>query len=301
MKTFTIRDIESLTGIKSHTLRIWEQRYGIPKPKRTKTNIRYYDDDDLKLLLNVSLLNRQGYKISKITALSKTEMEELVLSYSMECDDTTVQVDCLMSAMFNLDESAFERLLSTHLMKQGLESTLMDLFFPFLNRIGNLWLAGQVNPAFEHFFSNLVRQKVIVAIDAQSAARKKDGKTFVLYLVKGELHELGLLFANYMVRSEGHHTIYLGQNLPCTELKAVLDKTNSDYILTTLTNTVPSGDLQTYINNMSELFTTQKIILTGRLICEAKDLKLPDNVILMRDMRELKPFIIEDAQLATSR
>ncbi len=291
MNTFTIKDIEKLTGIKSHTLRVWEQRYGIPNPKRTATNIRYYDDDDLKLLLNVSLLNKQGHKISKITALSRAEMEKLALSYSLNCNDSSVQLDCMMSAMFNLDEAAFERLLSTHLLKQGLEKTFLDLFFPFMQRIGSLWQAGQVSPAFEHFFSNLIRQKVIVAIDAQSTARKKDAKTFVLYLPKGELHELGLLFANYLIRSRGHHSIYLGQNLPCPDLKAVLDQSNSDYILTVLTSVVPGENMQQYIYDLAERFSSKKIIFTGRQVCDSLDLQTPENVTCLYDMRELMTFM----------
>jgi MerR family transcriptional regulator, light-induced transcriptional regulator len=297
MNTFTIKDIENLTGIKSHTLRIWEQRYGIPKPKRTATNIRYYDDDDLKLLLNVSLLNKQGHRISKITALSKKEMEELALSYSLNASDSSVQLDGMMSAMFNLDEASFERLLSTHLLRQGLEKTLLDLFFPFMQRLGSLWQAGHVNPAFEHFFSNLIRQKVIVAIDAQSTARKKDAKTFVLYLPKGEMHELGLLFANYLIRSRGHHSIYLGQNLPCPDLKAVMDKSNSDYILTVLTNVIPGDDMQKYIFNLAERFKSKKIIITGRQVCKHFDLDTPDNVTCFYDMNELMTFM-DDIKLA---
>lgn len=293
MATFSIRDIENLTGIKSHTLRVWEQRYGIPKPKRTPTNIRYYDNDDLKLLLNVSLLNRQGHKISKITSLTKGEIEELVRSYSLNSEDSSVQIDCLMSATLNLDETAFERVLSSHLMKKGLEKTLLELFFPFLNRLGTLWVTGQVNPAFEHFLSNLIRQKVIVAIDSQAIARSKDAKTFVLYLPEDEMHELGLLFANYVIRSRGHHTIYLGQNLPCPELQAVLDKAHSDFIFTVLTNVAPGGDLQDYIDSMSALFPEKTILLTGKQVSDSKDsgIRLPSNVKLIYDMHELIRFM----------
>ena len=290
MSTFTIKDIENLTGIKSHTLRIWEQRYGIPKPKRTSTNIRFYDDEDLKLLLNVALLNKQGHKISKITSLSKSEMEALALSYSLETDDTDLQLDCMMQAMLNMDEPAFDRLLSRHLLNHGIESTLLDVFFPFLRRIGALWQAGQVNPAYEHFLSNLIRQKVIVAIDTHSAPRKSNASTFVLYLPEGEMHELGLLFANYLVRSRGHHSVYLGQNLPCRDLEAVMSKVSGDYIITVLTNAVPGGDTQKFIDNLSAGYPDQNIIITGFQVCENPDLIPPSNVILINDMRSIVEF-----------
>lgn len=162
MNHFSIKDIENLTGIKSHTLRIWEQRYGIPNPKRTETNIRYYDDEDLKLLLNVSMLNKQGHKISQLTSLSKAELENMALTYSEDVTDEGIQLDTMLAAMFNLDETAFEKILSSHLLKFGLEYTMTHLFFPFLKRIGVLWQTGQVNPAFEHFMSNLIRQNLLL-------------------------------------------------------------------------------------------------------------------------------------------
>jgi MerR family transcriptional regulator, light-induced transcriptional regulator len=210
MNQFSIKDIENLTGIKSHTLRIWEQRYGIPHPKRTSTNIRYYDDNDLKLLLNVSMLNRQGHKISHLTRMDQAELERLALSYSESTSDTTVQVDALMNAMFNLDELAFEKVLSTNLLKFGIEYTMTELFFPFMKRLGMLWQTGGVSPSFEHFMSNLIRQKLIVAIDSKSGIVKENAKSFILFLPETEIHELGLLFANYLLKSRGHRTLYLG-------------------------------------------------------------------------------------------
>ena len=176
MNQFSIKDIEVLTGVKSHTLRIWEQRYGIPLPKRTPTNIRYYDDDDLKMLLNVSMLNKQGHKISHLTKMSKDELEKLAFSNALDSSESNIHIDSLLAAMFKLDEIAFEKILSTHLIKNGLEQTMINLFFPFLKRIGVLWQTGQVNPAFEHFMSNLIRQKIIVAIDSQTFSTSDDAK-----------------------------------------------------------------------------------------------------------------------------
>ena len=155
MNAFTIKDLENLSGIKAHTIRIWEQRYGIPSPKRTETNIRYYDDEDLKLLLNVSMLNKQGHKISQLTSLSKAELENMALTYSEDVTDEGIQLDTMLAAMFNLDETAFEKILSSHLLKFGLEYTMTHLFFPFLKRIGVLWQKGQFNPATMGAVSNV--------------------------------------------------------------------------------------------------------------------------------------------------
>ncbi len=286
MNRFSIKDIERLTGVKSHTLRIWEQRYGIPQPKRTATNIRYYDDDDLKLLLNVAMLNRQGYKISKLTSLSNQELESLAMESALDISDSGLQLDTLLAAMFDLDEAAFDRILSNHLLGHGLENTMMDLFFPFLNRIGVLWQTGQVNPAFEHFMSNLIRQKIIVAIDSQSSKRKEHAKRFILFLPENETHEIGLLFANYIVRSRGHHCLYLGQNLPYIELKSVLDQYTADYVMTILTSTPMKMGTQGFVNRLSELCKKQQVIITGYQVTGENIIKPPANVKIVKDFQE---------------
>ena len=294
MNHFSIKDIENLTGIKSHTLRIWEQRYGIPQPKRTATNIRYYDDEDLKLLLNVSLLNRQGHKISHITSMPKEELEQLVYSYSHDSKDTAIQLETLLAAMFNLDEPAFERILSSHLLKFGIEKTMIELFFPFLKRIGVLWQTGQVNPAFEHFISNLIRQKLIVAIDGQSASSKENAKKFILFLPENETHEIGLLFANYIIRARGHKTVYLGQNLPYTDLDAIVSHYKCDYIITVLTASPTKVGVQNFINSLAARFKKQTIFLTGFQVLETGKVDGPSNV---KFVESFESFILMMDQL----
>jgi len=291
MNTFTIKDIENLTGIKSHTLRIWEQRYGIPQPKRTATNIRYYDDEDLKLLLNVSMLNRNGHKISRLTSLSKQELENLALSLSEVSTDTSIQLESMMGSMFNLDEAAFDRILTSSLLRVGLENTMLELFFPFLKRIGVLWQSGQVNPAFEHFMSNMIRQKVIVAIDGMSIAKKDHAKKFVLFLPENETHELGLLFANYIIRSRGHQTVYLGQNLPYTDVDSIVGQYKSDFIMSVLTLAPTKLTPQNFINKMAIRFPGNTILLTGIQITGNKAIVTPKNVKIIYDFSDFITFI----------
>lgn len=287
MNHFSIKDIENLTGIKSHTLRIWEQRYGIPSPKRTETNIRYYDDEDLKLLLNVSMLNKQGHKISQLTSLSKAELESMALTYSEDVEDAGIQLDSMLAAMFNLDENAFEKILSSHVLKFGLEYTMAHLFFPFLKRIGVLWQTGQVNPAFEHFMSNLIRQKLIVAIDAQIHTVKPESKKFVLFLPEGEMHEIGLLFANFVLRARGHQTIYLGQNLPYTDLDSIIGQYNANYVMTVLTSIPLKSGIQDLINNLATRYPEQTMLLTGMQVANQISLKLPANVKVLNTIEDL--------------
>lgn len=287
MNHFSIKDIENLTGIKSHTLRIWEQRYGIPHPKRTNTNIRYYDDEDLKLLLNVSMLNKQGHKISQLTSLSKEELENMALTYSEDVEDAGIQLDSMLAAMFNLDENAFEKILSSHVLKFGLEYTMAHLFFPFLKRIGVLWQTGQVNPAFEHFMSNLIRQKLIVAIDAQVHTVKPESKKFILFLPEGEMHEIGLLFANFVLRARGHQTIYLGQNLPYTDLDSIISQYNANYVMTVLTSIPLKSGIQDLINSIATRYPDQTMLLTGMQVANQISLKLPANVKVLNTIEDL--------------
>lgn len=283
MNRFSIKDIEVLTGIKQHTLRIWEQRYNLPQPKRTATNIRYYDGSDLKLLLNVSMLNRFGIKISKITKLNEDEMERMVLTYMEKENSACVVMESLINAMLRIDEVAFEKTITKNILQHGLEKTILEVVFPFLKRIGILWQSGSINPAYEHFISNLVKQKLMVAIDGQSKLLHSDSKKFILFLPAGEPHEIGLLFANYLIRSRGYHSIYLGQNLPLNDLNSVYKVYPAHVIVSVITSSLKLKDVQEFIKSMSEQFPQTKIILSGNQLLN-RGLIIPKNVMIVEDM-----------------
>jgi DNA-binding transcriptional MerR regulator len=286
MNHFSIKDVEALTGIKPHTLRIWEQRYGIPHPKRTSTNIRFYDDEDIKLLLSVAMLNRQGHKISKITKMSNSEMNVLVMDLTLNNHDFIIQVESLTSAMFGLDEIAFEKIISTNTLQFGLEKTFLDIIFPFLARVGSLWQTGSINPSYEHFITNLIRQKLFVAIDAQPKNINTISKKFLLFLPTHEPHEIGLLFANYLIRSRGHHTSYLGPNLPLDDLSPVMQKYKADYILTVLTAPLASLTPLYIANKLGGDFPSTNILLSGPQVFQA-NIQLPKNVRMLYSMNDL--------------
>lgn len=290
MNHFTIKDIEALTGIKPHTLRIWEQRYGIPLPKRTSTNIRYYDNDDVKMLLNVAMLNRQGHKISKITRMSREEVDQLVLDITTNSGDLETQIEAMTASMFALDEIAFEKQLSANILQDGLENTFINLIFPFFKRVGMLWQTGAINPAYEHFITNLVRQKLFVACDAQPKNLAPGAKKFILFLPSNEPHETGLLFANYLIRSRGHHTNYLGPNLPLDDLSAVMQIYKADYILTVLTTPI-SGQSPLYVaNKLSNDFPNTQILMSGSQIIQA-NIQVPRNVKVLESLKELSDLL----------
>lgn len=294
MSTYSIKDLEQLSGIKAHTLRIWEQRYDLLSPKRTDTNIRYYDDGDLKLILNVALLNDNGFKISKIAVMSEAEMREEVVKLTEKSLTHDDQIHALTICMIEMDEERFDKVLTTNIIKIGFEQTMMNIIYPFMSKIGVLWQTGAINPGQEHFISNLVRQKLIVAIDGQ--IYKGGGKKFLLYLPEGELHEVSILFATYLIKARGHKVIYLGQNTPKEDLLAVYKLHNPEYILTVITTSPSSEFVQEYIDSLSERFSKAQILLSGYQIV-GQDLKFPKNVKTLNYIRQIKEYLDEIEQV----
>lgn len=290
MKKFLIRDIQSLTGIKSHTLRVWEQRYDLIKPKRTETNIRFYDDNDLKLLLNISVLNDHGIKISEIARMSHEEIARHVETYTDDPCNFSCQIQIMCQAMIELDEQMFEKVLNTNFLKLGLEQTMIHIVFPFLKKIGVMWQTGTINPAQEHFISHLIKQKLHVAIDAQLIDHNTPTKKYLLFLPAGETHEIGLLFANYVIRSRGHKVLYLGQNLSYEELKPAIKYFEPDYVVSLLTTTIQGESIGTWAKECCKIIGNAKLILGGYQITTCLE-ELPSEVHLIHSGKDLPTFI----------
>lgn len=286
MSLYSIKDLEHLSGIKAHTLRIWEQRYNIVSPKRTETNIRYYDDSDLKLILNISLLKDNDHKISHIAEMSFEDMKKEVFKITDKSTKADEQVQALTLAMIDLDEERFEKIIATSALQMGFERTMLQVIYPFLIRIGVLWQTGAINPAQEHFISNLVRQKLIVAIDGQVIHPEKKASKYLLYLPEGELHELSLLFANYIIKTRNHKVIYLGQSLPFVDLENVCQIHQPEFIMTIITAAPIEEGMQNYINKISEKFPNSTILMSGYKIV-GQDWKTPDNVVLINKIEDL--------------
>lgn len=294
MNYFSIKDIESLTGVKAHTLRIWEQRYGMITPKRTDTNIRYYDEADLKKLLNVSLLNRNGYKISEIASMNAETLMQEVLKLSREKSDYENQLQALTLTMLELNESAFEQLLNKSILQMGLEKTMMNLIFPFFRTIGIMWQTGSINPAHEHFITNIVRQKLIVAIDGQQNLSDIWSKKFMLFLPEGEFHEIGLLFANYAIRARGGRVVYIGANVPFNDLSTVYRVYSPDYLFTVVTAPLLGGESgSAYLDKLSKSFPEAVIYATGGTLTNDSDLTVPTNVRIIADLKEMLSIVSE--------
>ncbi|MGL4630723.1 MAG: MerR family transcriptional regulator [Leadbetterella sp.] len=286
MSKYSIRDLEQLSGIKAHTLRIWEQRFNFISPSRTDTNIRYYNDRDLKLVLNISLLKDHGYKISEIATMDYDELTKEVLMISDKQLNYPDQIQVLTVAMIELDENAFDKIMSDNIRQFGFENTMINIIYPFLVKIGTLWMTGSIGPSQEHFITQLIRQKIMVAIDNLPKALKENAKKFVLYTPEGEYHDIGVLFAYFVLKSRNHKVFFLGQSLPFADLEYVNEKHNIDCIFTSLTSFPSHQDVQKYVHKLSSKFSSLKIFLTGYQII-GQGLMIPENVTVVNKVQDL--------------
>ena len=286
MAQYSIKDIEVLSGIKAHTLRIWELRYALLKPERTDTNIRYYSDEQLKKILNVSLLNRYGYKISKIAGMSDAELKRKVTEITDQHQTPDDLLDALTQSMVDFDEAKFEKFLSVAIAKHGFENAFTQIVFPFLTRTGILWSTGAILPVQEHFISNLIRRKVIVAIDSQFLTENKHTSRFLLFLPEGETHELMLLFIEYIFRKNNQRVAYIGSSLPFSDIDIVNKTFNPHYLVTYITVPMQDPTLQVFINNLSNAFP-RKTIMIGGAQMQLQKPKLPSNVKAIDSMEQM--------------
>jgi DNA-binding transcriptional MerR regulator len=264
MHSFTIKDLENLSGIKAHTIRIWEQRYSFLKPNRTGTNIRFYSNEELKILLNVALLNKFGFKISYIDKMNEAEICEKILSLNQQEALQDRIVNTLIQNMIDLDMDAFEEELDDFIAAKGIEKTISQIIFPFLEKIGILWLTNHINPGQEHLVTNIIRQKLIVGIDSIRSTVQIN-KSVLLFLPDTEYHELSLLFMNYMLKNKGVTTIYLGCSIPLKDVEYLVHLKKPDYIYTHLTSVGAKFNLDRFITNLSKSFPKTPVIISGQL------------------------------------
>ncbi len=287
MGNYSIKELEKLSGIKAHTIRIWEVRYGLLHPKRTRTNIRIYDDAQLKRLLNVALLLKKGFKISKISKLKieelNTYLQDLEINSNSFLDD---KLNGLVISMIEMDEEMFEKIFSSSLLGIGFKNTLVKLIYPLLEKVGLFWSIGKINPAQEHFVSNLIRQKIITAIDSQLPPDKSKSK-FMLFLPEGEFHEIGLLTAHYLIKSSRNPVIYLGQNVPMEDAVSVSKSWHPAKILVFVTTTQQAEENQDYLNKINRLFSKSEIFISGKPEILAK-IKLPGKAKWLKNLDDLE-------------
>lgn len=265
---FTIKDLENISGIKAHTIRIWEKRYNLLTPKRTDTNIRYYSNENLQKLLNIVLLNKNNFKISKIAKMSEEDLilQTRELAFDVAIDDEAI--NSLKLAMLQFDKNLFNNTYNKLLHKKTFREVFKDVFIPFLNHIGLLWQTDTLLPAHEHFISNLIAQKIQINTEKLQYNSTSATKTYVLFLPENEIHELGLLYLNYELVLRGCNTIYLGQSLPLNNLEYFF-KSHKDICFITSLTIMPYDDkVEEYFNIINSILenSNHEMIAVGRKV-----------------------------------
>ncbi len=275
---FNIKDLENLSGVKAHTIRIWEKRYKFLKPKRTDTNIRYYDNEDLQRILNVALLNNNGVKISKIADLTDESLLVAVREFIVRNEKTDYAINAFKLSMMNFDHHLFNQTYNQLLVKNSFREIFLEIFVRLLDELGVLWLTNTITPAHEHFISNLIQQKLQLQIEkAQSMEVVKKDHVFVLFLPQNEIHELGLMFIHMSLLLNGYPSIYLGQSVPLDcllDLHPLYDKIS---FISYFTVNPPLDDLADYLNKIDSKILRMdkdKFYVLGKRIQEYGDIKL---------------------------
>tara|TARA_Y100000385_G_scaffold290900_1_gene365974 strand:- start:3996 stop:4892 length:897 start_codon:yes stop_codon:yes gene_type:complete len=272
---FSIKDLEHFTGVKSHTIRAWEQRYKLLVPKRTATNIRYYSGDDLKKLLNVSYLMYHGMKISKIAELGDQALLDKVNEVQIEEGGLSAVFSRLKLSMLNYDEALFNEIVREHSDEHGLEKTVLEVFLPFLSQIGVLWLTNSICPAQEHFISHLMRQVLNSAVDCLQDDLKSDAPIAVLYLPEREIHDISLLFIHFLCRKYQIRSVFLGASVPFSDLMGVAEQFPNARFVSYCTTYPASSEAQSYVNLVTSEFEglDNKFLLAGKVFegCASND------------------------------
>ena len=263
---YSMSQVETLTGIKSHTLRIWERRYTFLKPQRTDTNIRFYSDYEIRKLLNIAILMNKGYRISKIDKMSDEELGELILElHANPSGEFADDINLLTLSMLEMKEYDFDSVFRRHVMRNGMLSTVVHLIYPFLEHIGILWTTFRSIPAQEHFISNLIRQKIIVAIDSLPEP-KMDASKIVMFLPERENHEIALLLGSYIAKDLGWKVYYLGQNVPNVNIFDIQEIVKPDLLLTIFVTPVRK-DLGSLLNDLADK-TKKPLLISGKFEVE---------------------------------
>ncbi|NNK87664.1 MAG: MerR family transcriptional regulator [Flavobacteriaceae bacterium] len=265
---FSIKDLENLTGIKAHTIRIWEKRYNLLKPKRSETNIRSYDLESLQKLLNVVFLNKNGYKISKISKLKENEIPVIVREIASRGNQKHHAINAMKLSMMNFDQTLFYNTYSNLLEDNSFKDIFYEVFMGILEEIGILWQTDTISPAHEHFISTLIKQKILVNIEkVQNLEPRNSSRTFVLFLPDHEIHDIGLLFLNYEIVCKGYHCIFLGQSVPISCLGDIVDKYNDISFVAYFTVKPELGDMKEYLETFHDqllLNSRNKFLILGQ-------------------------------------
>ncbi len=292
MANYSIKDLENLSGIKAHTIRIWEKRYGIVEPNRSDTNIRSYDDQDLRRLLNIAILNNKGIRISQLASLSQEAIEKKILDLTSVSSNISDKIESIILAMLSLEEEKFHEIFDEAVNKFSFEKTFINLILPALDRVGLLWLSGSITPAQEHFISNLIRQKLIATIETIPSEKNSPERKFILFLPEKDLHEMGLLYAYYLLKKKKFSVLYIGAGTPVNSVAEVEKFWKARYMLISVIMPMNETQWNEFIRQLTDGFPNHRIILSG-----SASLRWPvpvsSNIQVISRIDELETFIDE--------
>ncbi len=288
---FSIKDLENLSGIKAHTIRIWEKRYNVLEPMRSETNIRYYDIKNLQKLLNIVLLHNYGYKISKISTLSTVEFNKLANDIISEKSAKNHAISTFKIAMMNFDQTLFFNTYNKLLSEKTFKDVFYSVFIPLMQELGFLWQTDTISPAHEHFITYLIKQKLLINTEkVQTLTPTKEDKVFVLFLPSNEIHELGIMYLNYEFLLNGYQTIYLGESIP---IESLLDLKNAFEKITFVSYFTVEPNQELIVDYMDELHdklikgTNNEVLVLGRMTAHITDKNKYENIHIYNSIEEL--------------
>jgi DNA-binding transcriptional MerR regulator len=292
---FSIKDLENISGIKAHTIRIWEKRYNVLEPMRSDTNIRYYNLVNLQKLLNITLLHEHGYKISRIAKFTEQQIPEAVREIISVKSVKSHAISSFKMAMINFDQSLFTKTYDTLLSEKSFREVFYEVFIPLMNEIGLLWQSDTITPAHEHFISYLIKQKLLINTEKlQVLQPTNDDKVFVLYLPSNEIHELGLMYLNYEVLHHGYRSIYLGESIPLDNLKDLKKYFNKVTFISYLTVEPNKEEINPYIKAINEEVlndTDTELWLLGRMVDFIEPQNISNKTRIFRSISDLVVYL----------
>ena len=301
--SFSIKNLENISGIKAHTIRIWEKRYKLLSPKRTDTNIRRYSIDSLRKLLNITLLYNNGYKISKIAAFEESEIPLLVSKLALTSKSEQMSINTLKLAMINFDTVLFDLTFEELKGKKDFEFIYMKVFVPLLHELGILWQTNAICLSHEHFITNLIKQKIHLQTQlAQSQIkRNEDDPCFVLFLPENEIHELSILYLNQLILSKGYKTIFLGQSVPTTSLATLLSFSSQLHFVTFCIVEPDQNIMDDFISNFEQQILNishSRLSMFGPRTVDLRQEKLPEKIVVFKGLDEFKHRFLEPTVFA---
>jgi len=292
---FSIKDLENLSGIKAHTIRIWEKRYNLFQPNRTDTNIRCYDIKNLQKLLNVTFLYNNGYKISKISQLGEDKIPSVVRNLVSEQSDNGHVLNSFKMSMMNFDQVLFFKTYNALVKEKSFREIFYEDFIPFLNQVGLLWQTDTITPSHEHFICALIKQKILVNTEKlQFSTPTNNSKTFVLYLPDNEIHELGLMFLNYEILSKGYKAIFLGQSIPICSLKDLMRLYDNIVFVSYFTVQPDKENIRAYLKDFHDLLlknTTSELWISGKMLQGINQEDLPKTIVSFSQIDQLVKYL----------